>query len=286
MKPFSTIAIVGVGLIGGAVGLGLLKRRMAKVVIGIGHRPSSLRAAKRIGAVTDTTVNLAKGVAEADLVVVCTPVDAIARHVREAAAACRPGALITDAGSTKAGIVAEVERAQNDSAWGKDVRFVGSHPLAGNERRGPQPKTGDLFVDRVVIVTPTPRTTAADRKTVRRLWNGLGAKVVEMSPDEHDRVVAATSHMPHVVAAAIAASTPNEYVTLTAGGWLDATRIAAGDPALWRAILLGNRENVLGALDAFETRLTALRTALQQGDAAILEKLLTQAKQIRDAVGS
>jgi len=288
MKTWNSIAIVGVGLIGGAIGQAVLKRKLAKKVVGIGRSSASLEKAIATGAATSTTTDLSLGVADADLVIVCTPVDQIVDISCQSAKACRPGTIITDAGSTKANLVRKLDEMAKSSngSWPAEVRFVGSHPIAGNEKRGPQPATGDLFVDRVVVVTPTAATRREDCDALRQFWSAIGARVIEMSPDEHDQRLAVTSHLPHLVSSAIAAATPEEYVTLTAGGWLDTTRVAAGDPELWRQIMLSNREHLLAALDRFETTLGALGEALRKGDAEQLQKLLAEAKHVRDAVGS
>lgn len=275
--PWGTVAIVGVGLIGGSVGLALRKRRLAERVVGIGRRMSSLRIAQRRGAVHQITTRLAAGVDEADLVVVCTPVDQIVEHVRQVAAACPEGALITDAGSTKQSLVAAL-----DGRLPRSVRFVGSHPLAGSHHKGPAEARHDLFQARTVIVTPGPTTRNADAKRVARFWRALGARVVEMPAEQHDRVLAATSHAPHVMAAALAAATPAEWLPLTAGGWRDTTRIAAGDPALWSAILTDNRRAVLAALDAVRRELDGLTQALVTGDFEVLEQRLQAAQTRRE----
>ncbi|MBI3836410.1 MAG: prephenate dehydrogenase [Planctomycetia bacterium] len=286
MKAWNCVAIVGVGLIGGSVGLALRSRGMAIKVVGFGSRRATLETANKLGAITEIAADLNGAVAEAELVVVCAPVADIVEQVRQAARFCRPGTLITDVGSTKAEIVAELEKAAEEPAWGREVHFLGSHPLAGNERKGPQHASADLFARRIVVITPTPRTRNEDRSALAEFWAGLGANVVPMSADEHDRALAATSHLPHLVAAAIAGATPERYVTLTAGGWQDTTRIAAGDPLLWRQIMLANRTNLLASLDRFATLLADWRAALDAGDAVELERLLTEAKRIRDAVGS
>ena len=256
-------------------------------MIGVGRRPESLQAAVNCGAITRGTQDLAEGVARADLVVVCTPVDEIPGFVEQAALANRNGAIITDVGSTKAQIIAQVESARaNQPRWPADVPFVGSHPLAGNDKRGAAFAVADLFAGRVVVITPTNQTEPAALAAIREFWTALGAKIVEMSPAEHDQALSVTSHLPHLVAAAIAGATPEGYVTLTAGGWLDTTRIAAGDPLLWRQIFLANRANVLTALAGFDDVLSELRRALIDGDGAALERLLTESKRIRDAVGN
>lgn len=284
MTQWNRVAIVGVGLIGGAIGQGVRKRKLARSVVGIGRNPVNLELARKLGAIDEATCNLAEGVAQADLVIVCTPVGQIVGRVCEVAAACGADTLITDAGSTKAEIVRQLEAESN--SWRSGVRFVGCHPLAGNEKRGPQADMGDLLVDRVVVVTPTPQSRPADVATLDNLWTSLGARVVHMSPEDHDHAVAITSHLPHLVASAIAGSTPEEYVTLTAGGWQDTTRIAAGDPDLWQQIMLANRSNLLEALARFEKILAEFGQALRQTDAKSLQQLLAEAKRIRDAVGN
>jgi prephenate dehydrogenase len=256
-------------------------------VVGLGSRPQTLQTALALGAITEIAPDLKSAVAGADLVVVCAPVGQIVEQVRKIAPLCRPGTLITDAGSTKAEIVGQLAAAAaNDTAWNAQVLFVGSHPLAGNEKKGPAHASADLFAGRTVIITPTADARQEDLQRLTDFWTALGGKVVEMSADEHDLALAATSHLPHLLAAAIAAATPERYVTLTAGGWLDSTRIAGGDPALWRQIMLANRANVLAALDDFANRLATWRGALAAQDGAQLERLLAEAKRIRDAVGS
>jgi prephenate dehydrogenase len=286
MKVWNCITIVGVGLIGGSIGLAARTRGVAKKVVGTGSRPVTLEAALKLGAISEIVTEPAAAVAESDLVVLCAPVDHIANDARRMAPHCRPGTLMTDAGSTKRAIVAEMELACQEPRWGKDVRFVGSHPLAGNEKRGPKHGSAKLFVDRTVVVTPVERNRPEDVAAITDFWTGLGAKVVQLSPEEHDRALAATSHLPHLAAAAIAGATPERYVTLTAGGWQDTTRIAAGDPTLWRQILLANRDNLLEALDRMNNLLAEWRGALARNDAATMERLLAEAKRIRDAVGS
>jgi len=281
MRRFKTVAIVGVGLIGGSVGLALRQRRIAEQVVGIGRRQSSLRAARRVGAVTNTSVDLAKGVAEAELVVVCSPAARIVEHVRQAALACPEGTLLTDAGSAKQAIVEAL-----DGQLPRGCRFLGSHPLAGGEKSGAANADANLFEGRIAILTPTKNTRAEDFDLLERFWSDLGSVVIQMPAEEHDRALAATSHVPHAVASALAATIPEMYFRLSGAGLLDTTRIAAGDPELWRQIFAMNRRNVLAALRRFEAQLALIRAALEQGDDDTLEKLLAAAKKTRDALGS
>ncbi|MCA9249294.1 MAG: prephenate dehydrogenase/arogenate dehydrogenase family protein [Planctomycetales bacterium] len=280
MPQFQKIAIIGVGLIGASIGLAVRKRRLAAEVVGIGRRTSSLRKAKNVGAVDRTTTKLASGVQDADLAIVCTPVGAIAEIVAQVAAAA-PNCLITDAGSTKEQLVAEIE-SRADTV----IRFVGSHPLAGAECSGPEHGQADLFKNRTVVVTPTSRTALSDKETITKFWKKLGAQIVELTPAKHDEALAATSHLPHLAAAAIAASTPERYLQLVATGWADTTRIAAGDADLWRQIFFANRSHVLAAMDTFEGHWKAFRLAIELGDGDKLTTLLTEAKRIRDALGN
>jgi prephenate dehydrogenase len=286
MKPLNCVAIVGVGLIGGSVGLALRSRKLAKKIMGSGSRPATLATAHRLGAISDVAADLKSAVAEADLIVVGAPVGEIVGQVRQIAAFAPSGALITDVGSTKAQIVAQLEQfATKDPAWGRGVHFIGSHPLAGNEKRGPEHANAELFAGRAVVITPTHSTRSEDRKMLSDFWNHLGATVLEMPAVEHDRALATTSHLPHLVASAIAGATPEGYLKLTASGWLDTTRIAAGDPLLWRQIMLSNRADLLASLDRFSNLLGEWREALERGDAVALERLLAEAKRIRDAAG-
>jgi prephenate dehydrogenase len=281
MKKWDTVAIVGVGLIGGSVGLSLRNAGLAKTVVGIGRRQSSLRKARVLRAVTTTTTKIARGVADAELTVVCSPVQRIADHVAEAADACPRGALITDAGSIKARILADLKD-RCPKGLPRDVVFVGSHPLAGSDKSGVQFATDDLFRGRPCIVTPTKRVPDRFVRGVSEFWRALGARVVEMTPAQHDAVVACVSHVPHIAASALASLAAGS-LDVVGTGWLDTTRIAAGDVELWRQILTGNRSAVLKALDKYETVLSAFRDALAARDEGRVRKLLEAGKDNRVA---
>jgi prephenate dehydrogenase len=281
VKRFPTVAIVGVGLIGGSIGLALRQRGLAERVVGVGRRQASLRTARRVGAVTNTTIDLAKGVEEADLVVVCTPVGRIVDDVRQAAEHCREGILITDAGSTKRSIVEAL-----DDGLPRGCRFLGSHPMAGSEKIGPSHARADLFEGRFTVITPTKNTHAQDYDLLAEFWTGLGSMVVRMPADEHDRAVAMISHLPHAVAAALAATVPEEFFRLAGTGLKDTTRVAAGGPEVWTPIFKLNRDHLLAALAGFQKNLDALSEAIRDGDEARLVQLLTTAKKNRDALGS
>ena len=281
MKAWDTVAIVGVGLIGGSIGLALRQRNLAKSVVGIGRRQASLRMARRVGAISHTTIDLNKGVAEAELVIVCTPVGRIVEHVRQAAQHGRERMLITDVGSVKQAIVDAL-----DGGLARGCRFLGSHPLAGSEKTGATHASADLFEGRLAILTPTQNTRAEDFDLLEQFWQSLGSVVVQMTPEEHDQALATTSHLPHLAAVALTLTLPEKYFRLSGTGLLDTTRVAGSDPELWRQILTLNRSNVLTALEQYGAKLAALHTALRDNNQDEITRFLTLAKKNRDALGS
>jgi prephenate dehydrogenase len=276
-----TLTIVGVGLIGGSIGLAAKRRGVAGRVLGVGWRQATLDQARRLGAIDEGFLDLTTPVSRSDFTVFCTPVSLIVGQVLAGAAACRSGTLLTDAGSTKAAIVTGLERSLPDG-----VAFVGSHPLAGSEKRGPGHADANLFEGRLTVVTQTAHTDPGALERVAGFWRALGSRVKVMSPEAHDRALALTSHLPHLLASALAGALPPELHELTATGFRDTTRVAAGDPGLWAGIFTQNQEAVLDALDRLEARLDQFRQALGAGDPAALTTLLEQAKKVRDALGS
>jgi prephenate dehydrogenase len=276
-QAFGTIAIVGVGLIGGSIALAAKTRGVAQSIIGVGRDAGRIEQARRRGIVDEGLVDLAAAVRRAELVVFCTPVDRIVSGVRQAARACREGTLVTDAGSVKGCIARELA-----TGIPRSVEYVGSHPLAGSEQQGFEHAHAELFENRVCVVTPaalSPRP-AVDR--IGQFWKALGCTVIEMSPEAHDVALAETSHVPHLAAAALAATLSPENRALTASGFRDTTRIASGDPDLWTAIFLANRQHVLLRLTKYEQLLAEFHRALEQNDADKLKELLTVAKANRE----
>ena len=261
MDRFGTVAIVGVGLIGGSIGLALRGRGLASTVVGVGRDMQALDEARQRGVIDRATTDMAEGVAEADVVVVCTPVGRIALDVRRAAEAAPKTALITDAGSTKRRIVEEVEQTPRAAE-----RFVAAHPLAGSERSGSAFARADLFRDRVCVLTPSPRTPASRLRAARGFWSALGCRILEMSPAQHDEVVAYTSHLPHATAASLAASVPADWLPLAAGAFRDGSRVAGADTELWTAIFRENRGPLMTAIGSLQDRLATLKYALMNDD--------------------
>jgi prephenate dehydrogenase len=261
LERLGTVAIVGVGLIGGSIGLAVRARRLASEVVGVGRDPGRLDQASRAGAIDRGTTDLGEGVAEADVVVVCTPVSQVAEDVGRVAETAPAHVLVTDAGSAKRQIIDAVERHPPSAAV-----FVGAHPLTGSERKGVTSARADLFEGRVCVLTPTPRTRPERTGRALAFWTALGCRVVELGPAEHDEILAYTSHLPHALACALASSVPVEWLPLAAGGYRDGTRVAGADSALWTAIFRDNRGPLLKALGTLRERLDAFEYALMNDD--------------------
>ena len=278
MERSGKVAIIGVGLIGGSIGLALRARRFAGKVVGIGRDPARLDEARRLGAIDEGSTDLASGVAGAEVVVVCTPVSRVVEDVLAAARSASGSVLVTDAGSTKVRIVEGVEVDPKARAV-----FVGSHPIAGSERQGVHFARPDLFEGRACVLTPTARTPPDRLDRARSFWARLGSEILELDPAEHDERLARTSHLPHAVAAALAGSIPPEMLPLAAGAYRDGTRVAGADAALWTAIFGENRRPVLEALGAFEAQLREFRSALENDDEAGLLAWWEAARRNRSA---
>jgi prephenate dehydrogenase len=280
MPQVETLAVVGVGLIGGSIALAAREHGAAQRIIGIDVAEEALAEANERG-MLDAAASDVAAAGEADLVVFCTPVQTIVKLARRTAGLCRPSTVLTDAGSAKAQIVREL----GDLPLGGPV-FVGGHPLAGAEKQGPEHAAADLFEDRIAFVTPTPSSPPEAVERIEAFWRTLGARIVRLTPEEHDRAMAYASHLPHLVAAALAGSLPAEFLKYTASGFRDTTRIAAGDAELWLGILDQNRAHVASALSELLHRLEAFRRALDAGDGPRMKELLEEGKRTRDALGN
>jgi prephenate dehydrogenase len=276
---FERIAILGPGLLGASLLLAARRRGLCR-----GTAVWSRRAETRVKCEGQPWCDAVfadpgEAVAEADFVVVCTPVDTIVPLLAQIAPRLRPGTLVTDVGSTKS-LICRHGRA----ALPPSVAFVGSHPMAGSEKTGLEHADPELFQGRACFVTPLADTPAADVDRVARFWKALGLEVATTTPEVHDEIAAHLSHLPHLIASAYCA-----YLSTRDPAWLhfagpglrDTTRVAAGDPALWKAIALQNREEILRALDAFQRELDHLRTALHNQQPFALQHLLERGRDWR-----
>jgi prephenate dehydrogenase len=275
--PFERIAILGVGLLGGSLGLAIKARGLAKHVVGYGHRATTLQTAQRIGAIDSASDDAPTAVAGCDLVVLCTPVGLFESLLKQIAPTLSTETLITDVGSTKRSIVASAERLLPDPE-----KFVGSHPMAGSEKRGVEFARADLFTNALCITTPTANTNPDALFNIEAFWRELGMRTTRLSPDEHDRLLALVSHLPHAVAAALVAVQNDQSLNLAGKGFLDSTRIAGGDPGLWRDIFLDNRDYLNAAIDLLKVRLTDLQRMLQTGQSQPIADSLEQSVRSRE----
>ena len=274
-----TVAIIGVGLIGGSIAAALRKRGFTGQIIGVGRSAKRLDDVRDAGLIDFGTTDSAAAAAQADLMIFCTPVDRIAGGITSAAPHCRPDTLITDTGSVKGHICRELSQPFPDGAT-----FIGSHPLAGSEKNGFDHADADLFVGRVCVVTPNETTPHDSLQRLTAFWHSLGLRVLEMTPTDHDHALAETSHLPHVVATALAAALSDTNRQLTSTGFADSTRIAVGDPDLWAAILLANADALVQSIDAYIQGLGEFRAAIANHDVEVLKNLLEVAKRNRDTL--
>lgn len=279
---YDRVAILGVGLLGGSFGLALKERGLARRVAAYSRTPATRQRAVERGAADLAAESPEACVEGASLVYLATPVNAIVPSLAAVASHLQPGCLVTDAGSSKAEITAGVE------ALGlSEVRFVGGHPMTGSAEMGIDAACADLFCDMTYALTPTPATDSAALAELRELVTALGSHVLELAPAAHDRVVASTSHLPHLLAAALVYTTERRaqrgdpVYQLTAGSWASGTRVAASGARLWREILSSNRAAVLTALDDFAAALNLLREPLEAGDDEALEAQLEALRQVK-----
>jgi len=280
---FDTIAIVGVGLIGGSIGMAAKRRGLARRVIGIGRTEQKLMRAKILAAIDDYSLDMATGASEAELVVICTPVKKVVPTIAAMVGSLKKGVVVTDVGSTKAAIT---ERAE--TALGGERRFVGGHPMAGSEKTGVEAASADLFVGATWVLTPTEKTDLEALGKMTAFVDALGARVEAMTPRSHDAAVAVISHLPHVIAGAVLAAAEEAHretgqvMNLAAGSFRDLTRIADSSPEIWRDICDTNRQAIVDAIDLFASRLLDFRNRLTDGDESLIEDFFESSRRTRE----
>ncbi|HEU6448709.1 MAG TPA: prephenate dehydrogenase/arogenate dehydrogenase family protein [Verrucomicrobiae bacterium] len=280
---FRKITIIGVGLLGGSIGLAARKFRIAREIAGYVRRKETIRDCETFGATDYATMDLLAAVSDADLVILCTPLAQMRSLVEQFPPALKRGAIVTDVGSVKADVVRELQSLIATAG----AHFIGSHPMAGAEKTGVSAARADLFQNAVCVLTPTKKSNTAAVKKLERFWKSLGARVLKLAPEQHDLFVSRTSHLPHVVAAALAnqvlhPANSKSQSQLCASGFRDTTRIASGSPEMWRDIALSNRKNLSRSLDAFISELRKFQRTLKTADAKAISKFFEQAKFRRD----
>lgn len=284
MPEFSKVVVFGVGLIGGSFALGLKEAGAVEEVVGFGRSPKTLQIAQELGIIDRAGINPAHEIGDADLVLLATPVGQMADIMARIVPYLGSDTIVTDGGSTKCDVVAAAR-----AAFGERIcQFVPAHPIAGAENSGAAAARADLYRDRKVVLTPLPENTALTVARVRSAWEWCGAQMFELTPQEHDQVFAAVSHLPHLLSYALVhdlAIRDNRelFFTFAASGFRDFTRIAASHPEMWRDICLANREALLVELDRYTAQLADLRAALAGNDGPRLEEIFASARGARRA---
>ena len=277
------LVIFGVGLIGGSVALAVKKAGFVTHIVGIGRSDKSLHEALNLGVIDAAQTNVGAAINAADMVLIAAPVAQTKVILQSIKAHLNSQTIITDAGSTKGDVLANAREILGDQF----SQFVGGHPIAGAEKSGVSAANGDLFLGKNVVLTPTPETNIHALASIVELWQKCGAKVSEMSAENHDAIFAAVSHLPHLLAFALVhdiASRPNaeELFSFAASGFRDFTRIAGSSPEMWRDISLANRTALLGEISAFENELIQLKQLLASEDGASLQALFERASVARN----
>jgi cyclohexadieny/prephenate dehydrogenase len=285
-EPVDRLALIGIGLIGSSIARGVRQWGLAKEIVVQSRRAETVATAERLKLGDRYTTGAAEAAEDADLVILCIPVGACGAVAEEIAPALKPGAIVSDVGSVKASVIAQVE-----ANLPEGVHFVPAHPVAGTEFSGPEAGFAELFRNRWCILTPHSETDKAAVERVAEFWRGLGSKVELMPAAHHDMVLAITSHVPHLIAYNIVGTaahleqvTESEVMKFAAGGFRDFTRIAASDPTMWRDVFLHNREAVLEMLGRFSEDLTALQRAIRWGEGDMLFDLFTRTRAIRRGI--
>lgn len=281
---FDTCIIVGPGLIGASIGLGLKKQRAVNKVVGIGHRQESIDAAVKRRAIDEGSLDISNGVYDADLAIIATPVSLIPQKIKAIVPHLKDGTILTDVGSAKSFIMKEFENMCSDQTIDKNVHinFIGGHPIAGSENRGVEFADPDLFVNSICVLTPGAVSSKASIKKLTDMWELLGCNVLTMPPEEHDAILATTSHLPQIAAFTIANTIKDNHWKFSGGGLKDITRIASSDPTLWLDICNQNQTNIVHAIDLFIKELSGIKDALQKNDQSEILRIFKNAKDKRD----
>jgi len=280
---FGRVAVIGVGLIGGSFSSALKEKKLCGHVVGVGRSAANLELALERGIIDSIESGVAAAARGADLVLIATPVAQFGGVMQALEKSLKPGAIVSDAGSTKRDVVVTARAALG----AKIAQFIPAHPIAGAEHSGAAAAKPELFRGRRVVLTPLEENRGQDVETIAGLWGAIGARVSRMTPEEHDQVFAAVSHLPHLLAYALVDDVSKransaQLFGYAAGGFRDFTRIASSHPEMWRDICVANRDLLLNELQLYENKLKKIGTMLEQADAAALERLFADARAARE----
>lgn len=279
------LVIIGVGLIGGSFALALRKAGLVKHIVGIGRSQQNLQCALELDVIDEIATDIPSALHNADLVLLAMPVGQTARIMAQIAAHLQANTILTDAGSTKQDVITA---ARHHIPIQNRHHFVPGHPIAGTEQSGAQAAQADLYHNKHVILTPLPETSMDAIERINQLWQACGAQVSLMPADEHDRVLAATSHLPHILAFTMmnylnhSTDQLENLLHFAGSGLRDFTRIASSSPEMWRDICLANRETLLEQIDAYQNELKSLQELLENNDGKELEQVFSKARNVRE----
>lgn len=278
------LTLIGVGLIGGSLARALRHAQVVKEVIGVGRNEANLELAKGLGVIDDYDTDPANAVAGADVVVLAVPLGAMKRVMQSIAPFLGENTILTDVGSAKGSVLADVTEIFNDNI----ENVVLGHPIAGTEKSGVEASFAELFQNRRVILTPHEKTSPEALKVIHDMWLACGAEVIEMSVEHHDEVLAATSHLPHMLAYALVDTLARmddrkDIFDYAAGGFRDFTRIASSDPHMWHDISMANQTALVAVMKQFRADLDGLINAIEKGDSQFVKETFERAKNARDA---
>ncbi len=284
---YDRVAIIGVGLLGGSVALACKERGLVSSVCGFGRNPKRLEQAKANGILDDFSVDLKTALKDADLVVLATPIGLFRQITEQMTEHLKKGCVVTDLGSVKSSVIKDVEPLTLKAG----VDFVPSHPIAGGENSGFESSKANLFEGKFCVVTPTKNTPLDAQTKICKLWESLGAKVEVRDPEEHDRLYAATSHLPHVLAYVLLntlgemkTKNSEEYLAKGGNGLIDVVRLGASEPGMWRDICLSNKEFILELLKDYQFALDSFKEKIAEGDGDFLHKAFLQANDHHEKV--
>jgi prephenate dehydrogenase len=286
MEPyFKKLTVIGVGLIGGSLAMALRKKGMVGEIVGVGRSIPNLELAAKLDVIDKFTTDLAAGVLGADLVVIATPVASVTEMMKEIATYLKEGAIVTDVGSVKGAITREAE-----ALFPAGVYFVGGHPIAGTEESGVCAAFPTLFEKHRCILTPTEKTDRKALKKIKEIWEAAGSEVILMDAEKHDSILAAVSHLPHVIAYSLVNTVDDvkdfeeSILNYSAGGFRDFTRIASSSPEMWRDICLLNREAIIDMITRFEKNLSRLKGNIKESNGHEIFKEFDKSKKARDSI--
>jgi len=285
-SKFNNIAIIGLGLIGSSLALAIKKHKIAGSTTGYARSTKTRQIAKKIKLVSKVETTLEKAVKNADLVVICTPLSSYKKLFSSIKPHLKKSTIITDVGSAKTKVMADVKKIISG-----EFDFIPAHPIAGTEKSGPEAGFAELFINRWCIITPYKDSNKKNITIVKKFWEKIGSSVEIMSPEHHDRVLAITSHLPHLIAynivntaADLETVTKSDVIKYSASGFRDFTRIASSDPTMWRDIFINNKEAVLEMIGRFSEDLSVLQKAVRWNDEDTLFKIFSGTRKIRKKI--